>query len=83
MKSLTTWLKGLIAAIVSATANAVVLTISDPQHFNPGRAGWHDLGTVLIVSGIVGAALYLKQSPVPTYQNPANGPLSPSSIKKA
>lgn len=59
------WLKGLIAAIVSSAANTVSVLIADPSHFSPGVAGWKNLGVVALVSAIVGAALYLKQSPVP------------------
>lgn len=59
------WLKGLAAAIVSSAANTVSVLIADPMHFNPGVAGWRNLGVVALVSAIVGAAMYLKQSPVP------------------
>jgi hypothetical protein len=65
MKSLEIWAKGLIAAIVSAASNSVVMAIADPTHFNPSKAGWHDLGVLVVASATVGAALYLKQSPVP------------------
>lgn len=60
------WLKGLIAAVVSSGANSISVLVADPQHFNPGAAGGiRNLGIVALVSAIVGAALYLKQSPVP------------------
>ena len=59
------WLKGLIAAVVASAANSVSALIADPEHFNPSLAGWKNLGVVALVSAIVGAALYLKQSPVP------------------
>jgi hypothetical protein len=60
------WLKGLFAAIVSSSANSISVLIADPHHFNPGVAGgFKNLGVVALVSAIVGAALYLKQSPVP------------------
>lgn len=59
------WLKGLIGAIVSTAANSVSVLVADPKHFNPGIAGWANLGLVALVSAVVGAALYLKQSPVP------------------
>lgn len=59
------WLKGLIAAVVSTAASSVSVLIADPKHFSPGIAGWRNLGLVALVSAIVGAALYLKQSPVP------------------
>jgi hypothetical protein len=81
MKSLATWLKGLIAAVVSAAANVTTLAIADPQHFDPSKAGWHDLGTLVVVSAVVGAALYLKQSPVPSTP-PASSPSSPATAQR-
>jgi len=60
------WLKGLFAAIVSSVVNSISVLIADPGHFNPSAAGGiRNLGLVALVSAIVGAALYLKQSPVP------------------
>lgn len=60
------WLKGLAAAIISSTANSVSVLVADPRHFDPGvTGGFKNLGIVGLVSAIVGAALYLKQSPVP------------------
>lgn len=60
------WLKGLVAAVVASAANSISVLIADPRHFNPSEAGgWRNLGTVAVVSAIVGAAMYLKQSPVP------------------
>ena len=60
------WLKGLIAAVISSASNSICVLIADPQHFIPGTVGgFRNLGVVALVSAIVGAALYLKQSPVP------------------
>ncbi|MGH9325431.1 MAG: hypothetical protein ACRD2B_01880 [Terriglobia bacterium] len=60
------WLKGLFAAIVSSAANSISVLIADPSHFSPTQSGgFRNLGIVALVSAIVGAALYLKQSPVP------------------
>lgn len=60
------WLKGLLAAVISSAANSISVLVADPQHFNPSAAGgMRNLGIVALVSAIVGAALYLKQSPVP------------------
>lgn len=58
------WLRGLIAAAVSAASNAVTVMIVEPQHFNM-QDGLGKVGQVALVSAIVGAALYLKQHPVP------------------
>lgn len=61
------WIKGLVAAVVSSAANSISVLIADPKHFNPGAAGgFRNLGVVALVSAIVGGALYLKQSPVPS-----------------
>ena len=64
MKNWRTWLKGLISAIIGAVANSITVMIVDPQAFNlTNNVG--KLGMVAIVSAIVAAALYLKQSPLP------------------
>jgi hypothetical protein len=63
------WLRGLIAATVASGANAVTVMVVEPQHFNIndglGKVGW-----VALVSAIVGAALYLKEHPVPCDESP-------------
>jgi len=44
----------------------VGVVVADPLHFSPAEAGGlRKLGVVIAVSAVVGAALYLKQSPVP------------------
>ncbi len=58
------WLKGLLSAIIGAAANSIVLMIADPLTFNL-TTGLGKVGTVALVSAIVAAALYLKQSPLP------------------
>ncbi len=60
------WLKGLAAAVISSAANSICVLIADPQHFSPQQVdGIKHLGMVALVSAIVGAAMYLKQSPMP------------------
>jgi hypothetical protein len=60
------WLKGLAAAVISSAANSISVLIADPHHFSPQQAsGFKHLGIVALVSAIVGAAMYLKQSPMP------------------
>ncbi len=67
------WLKGLIAATVSGGANGLTTGFTamgvDPEHFNLQSRG---IGNTLLLAGasalmasILGAAAYLKQSPVP------------------
>jgi len=58
------WLKGLISAVIGGAANSIVLMIADPQTFNLAE-GLPKLKMVAIVSAIVSAAMYLKQSPIP------------------
>lgn len=65
------WLKGLVSAIISGAANAITVAIVEPTAFNL-QEGLPKLGTVALVSAIVGASLYLKQSPLP---NGSNGPV--------
>jgi hypothetical protein len=51
-----TWAKALLAAVISSVA--VALAAWDGTDFK-------DLGRAALVAAIVGAGLYLKQSPVP------------------
>lgn len=64
MKSLKAWLAGLASAFISGAASAVTLMVVDPAHFNI-HEGLYTVGTVALVTGAVGAAFYLKQSPIP------------------
>lgn len=57
------WLKGLIAAVISGVSGAVLVAVGDAA---TGVAlDWRRLGTVAIIAAIIGAAGYLKQSPIP------------------
>lgn len=58
------WLKGLIAAAISAGANAITATIVAPSAFNFG-AQWKQTVTLTLVNGVVAAAAYLAKSPIP------------------
>lgn len=62
--NLKTWAHGLAAAVIGGAANAVTVMIVDPINFNLA-GGLVKLGQVALVSAIVSAALYLKQSPIP------------------
>jgi hypothetical protein len=60
------WLNGVIGAFIGAASNAITLLIIDPLKFSPTQAGgWKNLGASLLISGGVGAALYLKNHPTP------------------
>lgn len=58
------WLKGLASAVIGATANGVTVVIVAPADFNL-EEGLPKLLTVMAVSAILAAAMYLKQSPLP------------------
>jgi hypothetical protein len=58
------WVKGLVSAVIGAAANSVTVIIVAPETFNLYE-GLPKLGTVALVSAIVAAANYLKQSPLP------------------
>jgi hypothetical protein len=58
------WVRGLFAAIIGGAANAVIVMILDPIDFNLG-AGAGKLTIAAGSSALVGAALYLKQHPLP------------------
>lgn len=58
------WIKGLASAVISGIATSVTMVIVDPATFNL-QEGFNKLVTLTVVSGIVSAANYLKQSPLP------------------
>lgn len=62
---LVTWVSGLMAAIITAIANAIVVMVVDPAHFHLFAGGAKNLAQAAVCFGIVGAAAYLKQSPIP------------------
>ena len=69
-----TWLHGLLGAFIQSGATAVSVMVIDPQKFNLNE-GLANIGKLMLVSGIIGAALYLKSSPVPpeeTIETPAS-----------
>jgi len=58
------WFYGLVSAVVGGAANSIVVMAIDPVQFNLSD-GIGKLGTVAMVSAIVSAAMFLKQSPLP------------------
>lgn len=60
------WLYGLVATVINGFASGVVLSIADPEHFNI-FSGRRELLTVSLVMGLLGAANFLKQHPLPTW----------------
>ena len=58
------WLHGLVGAAINSAASAVSAMVVDPVAFN-FSTGLVQLLKLIFVSAIIGAALYLKQSPLP------------------
>lgn len=77
MRSLELWIKGLLAAAIAGAANGVITGFAavgiDPEHFNL-QAGIKPTlaiaGVSALMSGIIGVAAYLKQSPLPANSQP-------------
>ena len=65
MTNATVWIKGLIAASIGGVANTVGLMIVDPLTFNL-QEGFYPLLKAGATAAIISAALYLKQSPIPS-----------------
>ena len=72
MHSLELWLKGLLAAAIAGAANGVITGFAavgiDPVHFNLQsglRPTLAIAGASALMSSVIGAAAYLKQSPLP------------------
>jgi len=72
MYGLELWLKGLAAAAIAGAANGVITGFAaagiDPAHFNLQaglKATLAIAGVSALMSGIIGVAAYLKQSPLP------------------
>lgn len=59
------WGRGLIAAIIGAVGNGIVVVIVDPLTFNLFQGGAMNLLKVAIVSALLSAGLYLKEHPDP------------------
>ena len=73
MHRLEVWAKGLLAAAIAGGANGVITGFAavgiDPGHFNL-QAGLKPTlaiaGVSAVMSALIGAAAYLKQSPLPS-----------------
>lgn len=62
-----TWAKGLLAALIGAGSNGILVVIVNPGTFDIwSTAGWKNIGSVCITSALIAGAAYLKQSPLPT-----------------
>jgi len=73
MHNVELWVKGLVAAAIAGAANGVMTGFAavgiDPAHFNL-QAGLKPTlaiaGVSALMSGLIGVAAYLKQSPLPS-----------------
>lgn len=66
--NLEAWLHGLFSAFITGGAGALGAAIIKPEDFNLS-AGFSNLWKMALWSGIIGAATYLKQSPLPAIQD--------------
>lgn len=60
------WGYGLLSTVINGVASGVVLIVVDPVSFNVFE-GWQKLLTASLLLGLLGAANYLKASPLPNY----------------
>lgn len=59
------WIRGFVGAFIGGVANCITQIIVDPVDYNTSSPeGLHKLGWTALVSGIVSAALFIKQHPV-------------------
>jgi hypothetical protein len=68
MNSWKAWLHGLGAASISAAAGALSGMATLPSVFNFTHDGLINVAKLTLVPGIIAAATYLKQSPLPASQ---------------
>jgi len=59
------WLRGLVAAVITGASNGFLAAVVSPETFNTSPDGLKKLGIFIVLSGALGMATYLKQSPVP------------------
>ncbi len=60
------WARGLVGAFIQSGATCITVMIVDPQTFNIAD-GLGNVGIVALVSGGLGAALFLSKHPLPIW----------------
>lgn len=60
------WARGLVGAFIQGGATTITVMIVDPQTFNI-ETGLAKVGLVALVSGGLGAALFLSKNPLPVW----------------
>ena len=73
METFKKWLIGLVSVCISSAAGMIPVLILDPKTFNLST-GLSNLGKVCLVTAMIHAALYLKQSPLPGQRIDDNKP---------
>lgn len=63
MKNWRMWLHGLVSAVIGGAANSIVAMYVAPETFNLQEMS--KLSQLAFGSGVISAALYLKESPLP------------------
>ena len=64
MRDFKKWARGLVGAFIQSASTVVATMIVDPDTFNIGE-GLANVGMIALVSGGVGAALFLSKKPLP------------------
>lgn len=64
-QALRRWGRGVLGAAINSAATAVTVMVVDPVAFNPMQGGLLKLLSAMGIAAVVGAALYLKQHPLP------------------
>lgn len=63
------WLYGLVSGIITGVSTTLLsvlgVSAADAVGFKTSQFDIHQITVLVIVSGIIGAASYLKQSPLP------------------
>lgn len=60
------WLHGLGAAFISGLADAFLLHLTDPDHFNfSDQMAFQRTVALIVLKALLSVALYLKKSPLP------------------
>lgn len=70
--NLEAWTHGLVSAFITGAASALGAAVIKPEDFN-FQTGFHNLLLMAGWSGVIGAAAYLKSSPLPAIKDKLNG----------
>lgn len=63
-KDIGLWARGLLGAFIQGSSTVFATMVVDPDTFNI-ETGLAKVGWVALVSGIIGAALFLQKKPLP------------------